>query len=191
MWSPSPTCRASIPSRYGILDVESATTAAWPAPRDLVEKPEPAKAPSTLVDHRPLHPASQRLRAIWTSRCKGAGNEIQLTDAIAQHHRRACPSTACASKGRRFDCGDKVGWLQANLAFALSTPRHARAGCWRSSRNSTRNHVVITAAAVRTAHHAHCHDRNGLCRAGVRRLFLRIRHRCRLRRQGRRQDRSA
>jgi len=49
---------------------------------------------------------------------KGAGGEIQLTDAMARLIGKA-PFHGLRFEGRRFDCGDKVGFLEANLAFAL------------------------------------------------------------------------
>jgi UTP--glucose-1-phosphate uridylyltransferase len=50
---------------------------------------------------------------------KGAGGEIQLTDAMAKLIGKA-PFHGLRFEGRRFDCGDKVGFLEANIAFALS-----------------------------------------------------------------------
>jgi UTP--glucose-1-phosphate uridylyltransferase len=52
---------------------------------------------------------------------KGAGNEIQLTDAIARTL-DTVPFHGLRFEGRRFDCGDKVGWLHANISFALARP---------------------------------------------------------------------
>ncbi len=49
---------------------------------------------------------------------RGAGNEIQLTDAIARTL-GIVPLHGFRFEGRRFDCGSKVGYLRANLAFAL------------------------------------------------------------------------
>ncbi|MGH6977490.1 MAG: UTP--glucose-1-phosphate uridylyltransferase, partial [Stellaceae bacterium] len=53
---------------------------------------------------------------------KGAGGEIQLTDALAQLIAAKQPFHGLRFTGRRFDCGDKVGFLEANLAFALVRP---------------------------------------------------------------------
>ena len=58
----------------------------------------------------------------------GAGNEIQLTDALGAADRRAAArSTGLRFDGKRFDCGDKVGYLEANIAFALGPAGHVRA----------------------------------------------------------------
>ena len=52
---------------------------------------------------------------------RGAGNEIQLTDAMARLLGRV-PFHAVTTSCSRYDCGDKVGFLQANLAVALERP---------------------------------------------------------------------
>lgn len=105
--------------RYGILDVESDNGRLAKA-RGLVEKPEPAKAPSTLsiIGRYILNPG---VFAYLDKQVKGAGGEIQLTDAIARTL-DSVPFHGLRFAGRRFDCGDKVGWLQANLSFALARP---------------------------------------------------------------------
>ena len=87
--------------------------------RGVVEKPEPAKAPSNLsiIGRYILQPeVFEHLARIG----RGAGNEIQLTDALAELVRGNKPFHGLRFAGRRFDCGDKVGFLQANIAFALS-----------------------------------------------------------------------
>jgi UTP--glucose-1-phosphate uridylyltransferase len=106
-------------NRYGILDVLTDDGRLARA-KGLVEKPEPAKAPSTLsiIGRYILHP---RVFDFLDKQVKGAGNEIQLTDAIAKTI-DSVPFHGLRFTGRRFDCGDKVGWLHANLSFALDRP---------------------------------------------------------------------
>jgi UTP--glucose-1-phosphate uridylyltransferase len=58
---------------------------------------------------------------------RGTGNEIQLTDGLAELIRGNKPFHGLRFEGRRFDCGDKAGWLQANIAFALTRPDMAEA----------------------------------------------------------------
>lgn len=103
-------------SRYGILDVEN-EDGQLVAAKGLVEKPKPANAPSTcaVVGRYILDPAvfNQLDRQE-----RGAGGEIQLTDAIADLI-GAMPFHGLRYVGRRFDCGDKVGFLEANIAYAL------------------------------------------------------------------------
>lgn len=102
--------------RYGILDVEFDNGRIARA-KGLVEKPAPEVAPSTLsiIGRYILHPAVfDQLDRME----KGAGGEIQLTDAVSGTIGMV-PFHGLRFEGRRFDCGDKVGWLEANVAFAL------------------------------------------------------------------------
>ena len=86
----------------------------------IVEKPRPDKAPSTLgVVGR--YVLSNRIFDFLDSIGKGAGGEIQLTDGIAalmQHEQ----VMAYRFAGRRFDCGSKLGYLQATVAMGLKHP---------------------------------------------------------------------
>ncbi len=61
---------------------------------------------------------------------RGAGNEVQLTDAMAKLIGQV-PFHGLRYEGRRFDCGDKVGFLEAQIAFALKRPTWRRR-CGRS-----------------------------------------------------------
>ncbi len=102
--------------RYGILDVvEDDGTLARAS--GLVEKPDPAVAPSTLsiIGRYILQPE------VFTEldrQEKGAGGEIQLTDAMARTI-SDLPFHGFRFEGTRFDCGSKAGFLEANVAFAL------------------------------------------------------------------------
>jgi UTP--glucose-1-phosphate uridylyltransferase len=103
--------------RYGILDVvgkEGKLTAA----KGLVEKPAPEAAPSTLsiIGRYILDPS---VFAELDRQEAGAGGEIQLTDAMARTIGRV-PFHGLRFDGRRFDCGSKAGFLEANIAFALA-----------------------------------------------------------------------
>jgi UTP--glucose-1-phosphate uridylyltransferase len=86
----------------------------------LVEKPAPDLAPSTLavVGRYIIQP---EVFATLATQERGAGNEIQLTDALAKQIGKA-PFTGLRFSGQRFDCGSKLGFLQANIAFALERP---------------------------------------------------------------------
>lgn len=86
----------------------------------VVEKPAVEDAPSRLsVVGRYVLPGE--IMAILAETPPGAGNEIQLTDAIATLMQRA-PVEAYAMRGRTFDCGNKAGYLQAILHFAARHP---------------------------------------------------------------------
>lgn len=107
-------------SRYGILDVETEKGDILPL-RNVVEKPSPEQAPSDLaiVGRYILQPD---IFAILEHQKRGLGGEIQLTDAIAKLISMGQPAHACRIRGRRFDCGNKVGFLEANIAFAMQRP---------------------------------------------------------------------
>jgi len=85
--------------------------------RGLVEKPKPAEAPSTIavVGRYIIAPD---VFATLDSHERGAGGEIQLTDALAKQIGKA-PFKGLRFSGERFDCGSKLGFLQANIAFGL------------------------------------------------------------------------
>ncbi|WP_207478196.1 UTP--glucose-1-phosphate uridylyltransferase GalU [Arenibaculum pallidiluteum] len=105
--------------RYGILDT-GAENGALVEVRGLVEKPKPADAPSTLsiIGRYILQP---EVFDELERHERGAGGEIQLTDGMARLIGRQ-PFHGLRFEGTRYDCGDKLGWLEANLAFALARP---------------------------------------------------------------------
>jgi len=86
----------------------------------IVEKPSPEEAPSTqaVVGRYVLTP---RLFDLLDRTDRGSGNEIQLTDAIATllHYERV---VAYQFEGRRYDCGSKLGYLEATVEYALQHP---------------------------------------------------------------------
>ena len=102
--------------QYGILDMGSETGRLVRA-KGVVEKPKPSDAPSNLaiIGRYILEPI---VLTILEHQEKGKGGEIQLTDAMAKTI-NLLPFHGFRFEGRRFDCGSKVGYLEANLAFAL------------------------------------------------------------------------
>jgi UTP--glucose-1-phosphate uridylyltransferase len=133
----SPTCIAQLAAAHdrtggnvvAVMDVPREQTknygiAAVNAEKDglaaitgLVEKPKPAEAPSTLalIGRYVLQPeVFDHLGRHET----GAGGEIQLTDAMAKMIGRT-PFHALRYTGRRYDCGSRIGFLEANVAVAL------------------------------------------------------------------------
>jgi UTP--glucose-1-phosphate uridylyltransferase len=103
-------------NRYGVLKpgrVDGPLTEI----KGLVEKPKPADAPSTLsiIGRYILQPQVFELLAEQKA---GAGGEIQLTDALARMIGHG-PFNGYRFEGRRFDCGDKVGFIEATIAYAL------------------------------------------------------------------------
>ena len=102
--------------RYGVLDIDS-DDGTRASVRGLVEKPDPTEAPSRLaiIGRYVLMPEVFEHLAKFET---GAGGEIQLTDAMAKMIGHI-PFHGLRFEGRRFDCGDKIGFFEANLAFAL------------------------------------------------------------------------
>lgn len=86
----------------------------------VVEKPTPDAAPSqTGIIGRYI--LRKEIFKHLEKQETGAGSEIQLTDALS-HMLPTTPLTGYVFQGKRFDCGTKYGWLQANIAFALEDP---------------------------------------------------------------------
>jgi UTP--glucose-1-phosphate uridylyltransferase len=106
-------------NRYGILKVGK-DDGRLVEVTGLVEKPAPADAPSNLsiIGRYVLMPEVIGHLARME---RGAGNEVQLTDGMARLIGEQ-PFHGLRYEGRRFDCGDKVGYLEAQIAFALKRP---------------------------------------------------------------------
>ncbi len=105
--------------RYGIVKTDA------PIGRSarllgIVEKPAPSKAPSNLavVGRYLLTP---RIFELLATTERGAGGEIQLTDAIAKLLEEE-PVLAYRFQGRRYDCGNKNGFLEATVEYGLKHP---------------------------------------------------------------------
>ncbi|MBE0413078.1 UTP--glucose-1-phosphate uridylyltransferase [Yoonia sp.] len=105
-------------SSYGVLDV-AGTDGPIVAVKGMVEKPAPGTAPSNFaaIGRYILTPDVMRNLADIP---KGAGGEIQLTDAIASEITQGRDVFGYEFKGERYDCGSKAGFLQATVAFALA-----------------------------------------------------------------------
>ncbi|MEQ8653631.1 MAG: UTP--glucose-1-phosphate uridylyltransferase GalU [Kiloniellales bacterium] len=105
--------------RYGIMDPEKVEGPLVTA-KGLVEKPSPERAPSQLavIGRYILDPVVFKH---LDRKMVGAGGEIQITDAITNSLSTA-PVHGLLFEGTRYDCGDKLGFLQANIAFALEHP---------------------------------------------------------------------
>lgn len=107
-------------SSYGVLDVESVNGPIVKA-KGMVEKPAAGTAPSNLavIGRYILTPkVLQNLNKID----RGAGGELQLTDAIAMEITQDRDVFGYKFEGQRYDCGSKAGYLQATVAFALDRP---------------------------------------------------------------------
>ena len=107
-------------SSYGIVDADSGAGERLFRVKSIVEKPTPERAPSNLavVGRYILTP---RIFDMLRGISAGAGGEIQLTDGIAAllAHERVL---AYEFEGKRYDCGSKLGYLQATVEYALDHP---------------------------------------------------------------------
>lgn len=112
------TVDPSQTSSYGIVEVEKLKS--YQRITNIVEKPNPEEAPSNLavVGRYILTP---RIFDLLSNLPRGAGNEIQLTDGIARllDHEFVL---AHAFDGKRYDCGSKLGYLEATVAYGLKHP---------------------------------------------------------------------
>ena len=106
-------------SSYGVID-PGASNGKLTEVNGLVEKPKVEDAPSNLIisGRYILQPEVMRVLELQE---KGAGGEIQLTDAMARMIGQQ-PFHAVTFDGARYDCGSKVGYIEANLAVALQRP---------------------------------------------------------------------
>jgi UTP--glucose-1-phosphate uridylyltransferase len=102
---------------YGVVGVGKARGAAFEITR-MIEKPRREEAPSNLIitGRYILQP---EIFDILSDQSRGAGGEIQLTDAMIRLAERQ-PFFGLKFEGRSFDCGSKVGFLAANLAYGLA-----------------------------------------------------------------------
>jgi UTP--glucose-1-phosphate uridylyltransferase len=103
-------------SSYGVVGRGEGSDAGFRI-TDMVEKPKPQDAPSNLIisGRYILQPEVFNLLA---DQPRGAGGEIQLTDAM-QTLMHTQPFAGVKYEGQSFDCGSKVGFLTANVAYAL------------------------------------------------------------------------
>ena len=109
------TVPRELTKQYGIVEVNGEHEKC-PTIRSIVEKPDPQIAPSTMavIGRYVLEPEIfDSLRKID----RGAGGEIQLTDAIARETPKG-KTIACKYDGERFDCGSKQGFLNATVHYA-------------------------------------------------------------------------
>ncbi|HVN43879.1 MAG TPA: UTP--glucose-1-phosphate uridylyltransferase GalU [Steroidobacteraceae bacterium] len=145
--------------KYGIVAVE-ADRSVTSRVRSIVEKPKPAVAPSNLavVGRYVLAPAIfEHLERIG----QGAGGEIQLTDGIASLMREEAVY-AYRFEGKRYDCGSKLGYLQATVEYALG---HAALG--RDFRRYLQGLDIAQVTAAFSSAGAPAQARDSAARAGA------------------------
>jgi len=107
-------------SSYGVIAPEPIEERLYKA-KELVEKPSPEEAPSNLaVIGR--YVLTKNIFPILEHLPPGRGGEIQLTDAINELS-QTDPIYAYQFEGKRYDCGDKLGYLKANVIYGLRHPK--------------------------------------------------------------------
>lgn len=106
-------------SSYGVI-APGAANGALTEVKGLVEKPKVEEAPSNLIISGRYILQPEVMRTLENQE-KGAGGEIQLTDAMAQMIGNQA-FHAVTFDGARYDCGSKTGYIEANLAVALERP---------------------------------------------------------------------
>ena len=107
-------------SKYGIVETQTTDDTSLFKINSIVEKPNPDQAPSTLgvVGRYVLSP---QIFNCLEQTPRGAGNEIQLTDAISMLLAHETVN-AYEFEGTRYDCGSKLGYMQASIQYALKDP---------------------------------------------------------------------
>ncbi|WP_270660270.1 UTP--glucose-1-phosphate uridylyltransferase GalU [Enterococcus thailandicus] len=107
-------------SKYGIINPGEIVSDDVYSVKDFVEKPDPANAPSNLaiIGRYLLNP---EIFTILETQKPGAGNEIQLTDAIDELN-KSQRVFAHEFKGTRYDVGDKFGYMKTSIEYGLQHP---------------------------------------------------------------------
>lgn len=115
--------KPELVSRYGIIDGERISDTVYKA-KNWIEKPSPEEAPSNLaVASRYLF--TPEIFDYLENTPPGKNNEIQLTDAMREMVKNH-PMYGMKFKGKRYDIGDKLGFIKTNLEFGLKDPEIGR-----------------------------------------------------------------
>jgi UTP--glucose-1-phosphate uridylyltransferase len=106
---------------YGVIEPAETPSGSVIKVKSLVEKPDPKVAPSnyTVSGRYILEP---EIFEYLKKQDKGAGGEIQLTDSLNKMALDKGKTSAYVIDAQRFDCGNRRGFIEANLAFALNIP---------------------------------------------------------------------
>lgn len=105
--------------KYGVINVKKKLGSFYSI-KGLVEKPEPSRAPSNLsIVGRYI--LNAKIFDKLDQHKKGYGNEIQLTDSLIDLIKSPC-LYGVEFDGKRFDCGSKIGFIEANINFGLTDP---------------------------------------------------------------------
>lgn len=106
---------------YGVIEPAGERNGSNIKVKSMVEKPEPKDAPSNYcVTGRYIIDPS--IFGYLENQAKGSGGEIQLTDALNKMAQNGFDTYGHIYEGKRYDCGSRRGFIQANIAFALANP---------------------------------------------------------------------
>lgn len=104
-------------SKYGIIDPQGNNDNVLKL-KGMVEKPKPEDAPSNLsITGRYI--LNSKIFEYLDKGTQSVGGEIQLTDSMLAMLNDGAPFYGLKFAGRRFDCGNRLGFLEANIAYAL------------------------------------------------------------------------
>lgn len=118
-------CDPAESYKYGIVSFGTEKEKGVWAVEGMVEKPAPGTAPSNhYINGRYI--LQPEIFDLLSKQSPGTGNEIQLTDAMKQLMKQDAFS-AVSFNGRTFDCGSRLGFLEANIAFGMDDPDIAEA----------------------------------------------------------------
>ena len=107
-------------NKYGIINIENKMFDIHCPLKGVIEKPDPSRAPSNFgIIGRYVF--SSKIFHYLENMSPGSGGEIQLTDAIALFLKDE-PVHAYKLRGKRYDCGSKLGFLEATIQYALAHP---------------------------------------------------------------------
>lgn len=110
--------------RYGVIDGVQVDEGVWEINK-FVEKPPVEKAPSNLV-HIGREILTPDILKLLPQVRAGQGGEIRLADAFAEYIKQKRALYGCVFKGTRYDCGDKLGFLKAQVELGLKHPEIGR-----------------------------------------------------------------
>jgi UTP--glucose-1-phosphate uridylyltransferase len=112
-------------SSYGVIDGIQVSEQVWELNR-FVEKPKVEDAPSNMIVVG-RYVITPEIMTLLKTQKPGKGGEIRLADAFATYLKKKKAMYACEFKGTRYDCGNKLGFLKAQVELGLKHPDTGRA----------------------------------------------------------------
>jgi UTP--glucose-1-phosphate uridylyltransferase len=107
-------------SEYGILDTEKTEYKGVKLVKDFIEKPSPEKAPSNLINNGYAIITPEIWELLSTAKSTVSDGEVRLADSFIKYVSLGHPLYALEAEKPGYDCGNKLGFLEANIDFALT-----------------------------------------------------------------------